>query len=83
MSFVLGNSRFDVPEIGRVLAAVFLGVVPGQEEIHDAPGLAEVASGDRAQAPRASSGEDSVLHIVLESRGLQGLCDLARFLAER
>jgi hypothetical protein len=36
--------------MGRSLAAVFLGVVPGQEEIHDAPGLAGVASGDCAQA---------------------------------
>jgi hypothetical protein len=30
--------RIDVPEVYRVPSAVFFGVVPGQQEIGDAPG---------------------------------------------
>lgn len=47
---IVGYRRINVPEVGRVPAPVFLGVVPGKQEVRHAPGLAGVALGDRAKA---------------------------------
>lgn len=43
---VVCDRVIDVPEIHRVPSAVFLGVVPGQQKICDAAGLAGVLAGD-------------------------------------
>ncbi len=46
----------DVPEVGRVPTAVFFGVVPGEEEIGHAAGLAGVAPGDFAETGESFEG---------------------------
>jgi len=40
---VLGDRRIHIPQVGRVPPAVLFGVVPGEQEICDAPGLAGIA----------------------------------------
>jgi hypothetical protein len=60
---VVGDRRIDIPEVYRVPASVFLGVVPGQQEIGDAPGLAGILPGDPEQSL------ESVPAVLLVFRG--------------
>ena len=53
---VLGDRRIHIPQVGRVPPAVLFGVVPGEQEICDAPGLAGVGFAIWHKRPNASRG---------------------------
>ena len=47
---VICNCDIHTPEVHGVPAAVFLGIVPGQEEVGHLPGLAGATGGDMQQS---------------------------------
>jgi hypothetical protein len=53
---VFSNGVIDIPEIHRVPAAVFLGVVPGQQEIRHTAGLAGILPGHSEQTAKGFKG---------------------------
>ena len=47
---IISNPGIDASEVHRVPAAVFFGIVPGQEEVGHLPGLAGATGGDMQQS---------------------------------
>ena len=48
---IISNPGIDASEVHRVPAAVFLGIVPGQEEVSHLSGLSRVTGGGVEQSP--------------------------------